>query len=420
VHSTVNTAVAFAAGSAVTTGAAVPAILAKGVLNAMLLTKLKVGTAVVLGALAVSGAGMQGYRMTMVASAQEGKDSTQRSAAPVVRDRTALPAATPPPRVTKEDLEQRKAAYQAAKVEYEARKREFKAGRGTLAIFLESDRVLLLAEVALSQGDKAAQLAAYDAHVDRTLEAFEIARKRYEAGRLPIEDFVQLRRQYELAYELARGERAATALPVAKEVATEPAGYVIEPPDVLLVEYARPDATDPVKITGRCQVHPDGTIGLGPLGSVSVSGRTTEEARRAITEHLAHRLDGFDAKKLTVEIIASNSKVIYVITGGEGGDQVYRLPARGGDTVLDVLAAARVTLVGIGRKRVYVARPSAGRDNQVLPVDWKAITGEGDTTTNYSLKPGDRVYIQAPALPKAGGRIRKDSPALKPGDWRSP
>jgi hypothetical protein len=79
-----------------------------------------------------------------------------------------------------------------------------------------------------------------------------------------------------------------------------------------------------------------------------------------------------------------------------------------------------VPLVGIGRKSFYVARPSAGGDNQVLPVDWSAITGEGDTTTNYCLKPGDRVYVQDPALPKAGGRIGTDLPALKSRDLRSP
>jgi protein involved in polysaccharide export with SLBB domain len=334
----------------------------------------------------------------------------------VVQDRAALPAATPPRGVTKEDREHGRATYLVAKVEYEAREREFKAGRGTLDVFLESARVLLQAELALTQGDKAAQLAAYGAHVERTREAFEMARKRYEAGRLPIQDFAQIRRQY----ESARGERAAAALPYGKEIATEPAGYVIEPPDILLVEYARPDATDPVKITGRCLVHPDGTISLGPLGSVSVSGRTTEGARRAIAEHLARRLDGFDPQKLTVEVFASNSKVIYVITGGEGGDQVYRLPARDGDTVLDAIAAARVMLVGIGRKRIYVARPSAGGDKQVLSVDWKAITGEGDTTTNYGLKPGDRIFVQDPALPKAGGRSRTDLPAPQAGDLRSP
>ena len=51
--------------------------------------------------------------------------------------------------------------------------------------------------------------------------------------------------------------------PAKKDVATESAGYLIEPPDILLVEYACSDAADSVKITGQRLVRPDGTIGVG-------------------------------------------------------------------------------------------------------------------------------------------------------------
>jgi hypothetical protein len=33
-----------------------------------------------------------------------------------------------------------------------------------------------------------------------------------------------------------------------------------------------------------------------------------------------------------------------------------------------------------------------------MDVDWKAITAEGLTATNYQLMPGDRIYIQADKL----------------------
>jgi RNA polymerase sigma factor (sigma-70 family) len=210
-----------------------------------------------------------------------------------------------------------------------------------------------------------------------------------------------------------------SALP-GKDVAKASSGYVIEPPDILLVEYARLEAADPVKIVGQRLVRPDGTISLGSLGAVLVSGQTVEGARQAIAEHLAHHLGGFDPRKLNVQLSASNSKVIYIITGGEGAEQVYRLPAHDGDTVLDAIATARLSLVGIGRKSVYVARPSAGKDNPVLRVDCKAIIGEGDTRTNYRLKPGDRVYIQDSPRPSARGQIRTDLPALQSRDLRSP
>jgi polysaccharide export outer membrane protein len=134
-----------------------------------------------------------------------------------------------------------------------------------------------------------------------------------------------------------------------KKTEAKPRAYVIEPPDILLVKYGPRGGDDPVRIDGQRLVRPDGTIGLGQLGSVSVSGRTPVEARGAIADHLASRLDGFDPKKLIVDVVAYNSKVIYVIAEGtDGGDEVYRFPVTGGETVLDVVVGAKVTLIGLG------------------------------------------------------------------------
>jgi polysaccharide export outer membrane protein len=179
--------------------------------------------------------------------------------------------------------------------------------------------------------------------------------------------------------------------------------YVIEPPDILGVEYAGP-AGDPVKIVGQRLVRPDGTVGLGQLGSVAVAGRTIAEARAAIAKHLAGRLDGFDAAKLTVDVVAYNSKVFYVLAEGEdGGEQVYRLQATGSETVLDALAQGKVSLVGLGRKRISLRRKCDGEADKELPVDWKGITEQGDTATNYQLRPGDRIHIKSGAPKKAEG-----------------
>jgi polysaccharide export outer membrane protein len=204
-----------------------------------------------------------------------------------------------------------------------------------------------------------------------------------------------------------------------KKAEAKPRVYVIEPPDVLLVKYAPADGADPVQIAGQRLVRPDGTIGLGQLGSVFVSGRTPEEARGAIAEHLARRLDGFDPRKLTVEVVASNSKVFYVIAdGADGGEQVYRFPATGGETVLDAIARANVRLIGLGQKGFYVLRPSDdGKGGQVLPVDWEAITRDGKTATNYPLRPGDRVYIKSTKPPKkAEGARRTDAVPVESSD----
>jgi RNA polymerase sigma factor (sigma-70 family) len=201
------------------------------------------------------------------------------------------------------------------------------------------------------------------------------------------------------------GELPDLAFPVKK-----PHGYVIEPPDILNVRYALPDGADPVRIAGERLVRPDGTISLGQLGSVSVSGRTPEGAHAAIAKHLARRLDNFDPGKLTVEV-ANRSKFFYVITDGpDGGDQVYRFPATGHECVRDVIDEAKARFIGLDQKRVYILRLSDdGKSSQVLPVDWGAIMQGGSPATNYLLLPGDRLYIQASSPKKAASAGQTDA-----------
>jgi protein involved in polysaccharide export with SLBB domain len=208
----------------------------------------------------------------------------------------------------------------------------------------------------------------------------------------------------------ARAAAPTAAAPDGTRAAKLPA-YVIEPPDVVLVEYARPDSADPVKLAGQCLMRPDGTIGLGPLGVVTVGGLTVEQARRAISQHLASRLDGFDPRKLTVDVLAYNSKAFYVIfEGADGGEQVYRLAATGSDTVLDAVPRVNGLAAEALRKHVWVARrAAAGGPEQILPVDWWALTQGGSTATNYQLLPGDRVFVRSRGPTQAKDRRRRDA-----------
>jgi RNA polymerase sigma factor (sigma-70 family) len=200
--------------------------------------------------------------------------------------------------------------------------------------------------------------------------------------------------------------------PLGKAVQPRPMNYVIEPPDVLSVDYAGTDAGEPVKLTGPRLVRPDGTIGLGQLGSVLVAGHTLAQARAALAKHLADRLDGFDESRLRVELLASNSKYFYVISeGADGGQQVHRFPATGNETVLDALGQVKGTLIGLGKKRIYLGRQSTGGSEQVLPIDGNAILQRGETATNYVLLPGDRLFIKKAEAVPAGQEHRGKSAA---------
>jgi protein involved in polysaccharide export with SLBB domain len=149
---------------------------------------------------------------------------------------------------------------------------------------------------------------------------------------------------------------------------------------------------------GEHLVRPDGTIGLGTYGYVYVTGMTIPQAKEAIENHLSHFLL---RPEISLDVFAYNSKVYYIITDGAGfGEQVYRMPITGNETVLDALSQIYGLPAVASRKRIWVARPAPAcySCDQVLPVDWKAITQGGSTGTNYQIFPGDRIYVKADCL----------------------
>jgi polysaccharide export outer membrane protein len=184
--------------------------------------------------------------------------------------------------------------------------------------------------------------------------------------------------------------------------------YVIHPPDILLVESTRSLRDQPIR--GQHLVRPDGTIGLGIYGSVYVAGLTLEQAKAVIAHQISQRVQDFDVRDLSVDVLAYNSKVYYVITDGGGfGEQVYRLPVTGRETVLDAVGQISGLPPVASKKHIWVARPCAAASGGqlTLPVDWKAITQGGIPDTNYQLFPGDRVYVRADALITLDSQLSK-------------
>src|SRR5947199_189530 len=83
----------------------------------------------------------------------------------------------------------------------------------------------------------------------------------------------------------------------------------------------------------------------------------------------------------------------YVIADGAGyGEQVYPFPITGSETVLDAIGKINGLPAVASKRHIWVARRSPSPDcaDQILPVDWCAITQHGVTATNYQVLPGDR------------------------------
>ena len=148
-------------------------------------------------------------------------------------------------------------------------------------------------------------------------------------------------------------------------------------------------------IAGEHLVRPDGTVSLGIYGSVSVSGKTLDETKAQLERHLAAHIY---RPEINVDVLAYNSKIYYVITDGAGaGEQVFRFPCTGNETILDAVSQINGLPIVASKKHIWIARPAPpelGRD-QVLQVDWDAIVRRGQTTTNYQVLPGDRIYVRA-------------------------
>jgi protein involved in polysaccharide export with SLBB domain len=176
--------------------------------------------------------------------------------------------------------------------------------------------------------------------------------------------------------------------PLPRELAKEPlALYVVEPGDVLLIQPA--DLDSPVRIPGDQPVLPDGTIQLGRYGLVLVAGKSLPEIEAIVREAVAAQTK--DAGPITVRLVTRASKVYYVL-GEVNAPGAY--PLQGRETALDGILAAGGLNDRASRKQIVLTRPTPPDSCRlVLPIGYNEIVQQGDTTTNYQLAPGDRIYV---------------------------
>ena len=143
-------------------------------------------------------------------------------------------------------------------------------------------------------------------------------------------------------------------------------------------------------VNGTFRVGIDGTIRIGGYGSVFVTGKTIPEAKAAIENLLASKLE---KPVIALSVGSFESKGFYVILQGGGvGDGVFKMPSTGNETVLDAIANIQ-GLEAQSSKKIWISRPNSTGQPTILPVDWYAITQRGASTTNYQVLPGDRVFV---------------------------
>ena len=158
------------------------------------------------------------------------------------------------------------------------------------------------------------------------------------------------------------------------------------------------------QVRGEHLVRQDGTISLGSYGCVYVAGLTLAQAKVAIERHLCQYL--LDPE-ITVDVLAYNSKFYYVITDGAGfGQQVYRFPITGKETVLDAINNIGGLPPVASPQKIWVARPGAGgRGLLADPAGGLAGhhpgRGDGDELPAVPRRPG---LCEQRSVPEGGQR----------------
>lgn len=182
----------------------------------------------------------------------------------------------------------------------------------------------------------------------------------------------------------------------------------VEPGDVLVVEPA--DFDSPVRFPSDQTVQADGTIDLGQYGRVAAAGLTLDEIRQQaqvrVAEHHATGSDGVvqasygsaperarpaQDLNISVRIVSNESSVVYVL-GEVNAPGTYPLVGR--ETVLDAIISAGGLTDRANEHKLILTRPAAeGEPRMILPICYQQIVQLGDTSTNYQVQPGDRIYI---------------------------
>ena len=221
-----------------------------------------------------------------------------------------------------------------------------------------------------------------------------------------------------------RGQGEARQRPAAAKSRTQPqiapmAQYVVEPPDVLVVQLLEGLPGRP--INGERLVRPDGTISLGFYGDLYVTGLTLPEIKKKLIAHLQPTIkdehlgliklddetaepvidsatgkivmiDPKDSDRVSVDIKASKSKYYYL----QGAFALPgRAPITGKETVLDAIAIAGGLTPDADHNQVYLYREDGkGGPVRAFKIVVDQITLGDDLSTNYQLVPGDRLVVR--------------------------
>ncbi len=141
-------------------------------------------------------------------------------------------------------------------------------------------------------------------------------------------------------------------------------------------------------------VQSDGLIDLDFFGETLAAGLTLPDLEQRIAQQiqpLAVSQHVREPVQVAVRLLDGSKTRRFYVLGTVTTPGSFTLTGR--ETVLDGVLLAGLRSNSLPEK-AYLARPHpVGGPDQVLKIDWFGITQRGDTTTNYQLMPGDRIYV---------------------------
>lgn len=163
--------------------------------------------------------------------------------------------------------------------------------------------------------------------------------------------------------------------------------FVVQCGDSLVIEPGSLES--PLRFPSDQTVLADGTIDLGKYGRLVVAGKSVEQ----IEADVDAAISAVEKRPAPVNVrLASPTSAVYYVLGEVNSPGSF--PLIGRETVLDGLIAAGGISDKSSRCTIILARPSPpGGCRIVLPICYRHIVQLGDTSTNYQLMPGDRIYV---------------------------
>jgi polysaccharide biosynthesis/export protein len=165
------------------------------------------------------------------------------------------------------------------------------------------------------------------------------------------------------------------------------AEYVVWPGDVLRAEAV--DLDSPIRLPADQPVQIDGKIDLGGYGRLYVAGSTLEAAENLVQTTIKAKTK--EAGEIRLRLLTAESKTYFVL--GEV-NAPGEFPLAGRESVLNGIVRAGGLTNNADVSKILVSRPSRPCDcRKVMAVCYRDIVQVGDTSTNYQLMPGDRIFI---------------------------